>query len=104
MIEHKPMKNILFTILFLQSMNALACLGEAQMSATADRVQMTSAGQCHVTFHESTITHFAGNMMCPLDLMDVLDEGVEVKNCKLKPGSPVSGVIVRTQSGLLVLE
>lgn len=100
---------ILFTILFSTLVQA-NCLGEAQIIAKVDRIiERHDMISCKVAIDPNSIIQYNVNMTCPLDLSEVLAEGVEVgmpygHDCAYNEGDTLSGVIVKRSWGSLDLE
>lgn len=93
------------TVLLTASLTTQAqCLGEAQIIAQVASSQKTSQTSCKVQIKE--VRHYAASMVCPLDLTDIMAEGITTAT--LADGSclteEISGVVVRTSSGDLILD
>ncbi|MBY0553631.1 hypothetical protein K2P97_03825 [bacterium] len=100
------------TILTLAAMSSANanCLGEAQIIATVKDIKSRDMMMgCTVTVTPETIKLYNESRVCPLDLNEVLTEGIEVglsngHDCTYNPGDEFSGVIVKKAWGTLVLE
>lgn len=99
------MKSLILVAGFVMaSQSALACLGEAQIIARATKITPQAAGSCQVSVEFSSVKMFNENQTCPLDISEVVAYGFSVRNCTLKAGDDVSGIIVVDSDGQLVLE
>ena len=100
---------IIFTIL-LSGLAQANCLGEAQIIAKVDRIiESMDMISCKVAIDPNSIIQYNVNMTCPLDLSEVLAEGIEVgmafgHDCTYNEGEILSGVIVKKPWGSLDLE
>ena len=88
---------------------ASACIGEAQLIAQIATVQKVSMNSCKAFIDPSSITFYSESMVCPLDLSEIISEGVEVgikdgHDCRLESGQDLNGIIVKNASGSLSLE
>lgn len=99
---------VIFSLLALSlSANAQsACLGEAQIIAKVDSLNTNSMTFCRVMVKE--ISFYNESAICPLNVADVLEQGIEIglKNghdCEYDSDT-ISGVVVRTKAGHLILE
>lgn len=85
-----------------------ACLGEAQIIAQVEAVTSQSKSSCVVTVSPYSIEQYNESGMCPLSLDEVLDQGVEISavngQCGLQAGDVLTGVLVKTTSGTIILE
>lgn len=105
------MKNMIYSmlVLILTSSAALACEGEAQLKAPVQSLQLLSSGACLVKIDANQTQFYASSEVCPLDLMDIQNEGVELKSitpsqCQLGEIQEVNGLVYRDSAGHLVLE
>jgi hypothetical protein len=105
------MKNMIYSLLVLivSSSAAFACDGEAQLKAPIQSLQMLSSGSCLAKIDAAQTQFYASSEVCPLDLMDIQNEGVELKwtspsQCQLGKIQEVNGLVYRDSSGHLVLE
>ena len=83
---------------------AQACLGEAQIIANVQEVRSLNPEIDLVFINSQTVSFYQENRTCPLDLSEVLHNGINVKNNYLHHGSTLSGVVVKAQDGRLILE
>lgn len=84
-----------------------ACLGEAQIIAKVAGVRSISLSSCTVDIQFIQI--FNENRICPLDLAEVVNSGVEVglindKDCSLKAGDDLSGTLVLNSDGKIIFQ
>ncbi len=84
------------------------CLGEAQIIAKVSENKKTLSS-CVAMIDSSSIVQYNESMVCPLDLGEVLEQGVEVgmkdgHDCRLEAGDVITGVLVKNQAGKIVLE
>ncbi len=84
------------------------CLGEAQIIAKV-RENTKSLSSCVAHIDTSSIIQYNESGVCPLDLSEVIEKGVEVgmingHDCRVQAGEPISGVLVKTQSGAIILD
>lgn len=104
------MKGLLLGLVILGS-NAVAtaCIGEAQLIANIASVEKVSMNSCKAFIDPASVTFFAESMVCPLDLSEIISEGVEVgmkdgHDCALESGQDLNGIIVKNAAGVLSLE
>ena len=103
------MKNILIScIVLLCSLSALACLGEAQITATIKSIEHSTGLTCKAHISES-VDFFATSGVCPLELEEIQAKGIEMglingHDCPIEVGMILSGVIVKDANGDLTLE
>lgn len=86
-----------------------ACLGEAQIIAKVSSIADKDSYDCVVHIDAASIVQYNINQICPLDLGEVLAQGVSVglangHDCSYSAGDDISGVIVKKEWGTLVLE
>ena len=106
------MKNLVFVFSILLSHVAFAdtnCLGEAQIIAQVSKVKKHTIMECVVEIDTATIVHYNMNLMCPLDIDEVLATGVNVgikdgHDCSHNAGDKISGILVKKPWGIIVLE
>lgn len=104
------MKGLLLGLAILGSGTvASACLGEAQLIAQIATVQKVSMNSCKAFIDPSAISFYAESMVCPLDLSEIISDGVEVgikdgHDCGLESGQDLNGIIVKNAAGTLSLE
>lgn len=96
------MKYLSIVLSLLLTPAAQACLGEAQIIAKVSQVHMVGPS-CHVVIEAHQISHFSENMMCPLMVTDILNQGVFVTHCRLNAGDSISGVVAKEANGNLTL-
>ena len=85
------------------------CLGEAQIIAKVSTIADKDSYDCKVNVDVGSIVQYNMNQTCPLDRDEVLSSGVAVglvngHDCALSAGDTITGVIVKTPWGTLVLE
>jgi hypothetical protein len=104
------MNSVFFSgLLLLASSSAMACLQpEAQIIATITQVERTTQA-CVARVSPETLRFFASSYVCPLDIDEVLAEGVNVgivngHECALQVGDELNGIVYRDQAGLLRIE
>ncbi len=102
------MKHFVLIIMSLATTKALACTGEAQIIAKVGSIEKTMTS-CTARLDSSSIRFYAENGTCPLDIDEVLAQGIEVglkdgHDCRFDVGSELSGVLVKNSAGRLVLE
>lgn len=103
------MKLVIAALFSLLSTSAIAaCLGEAQIIAKV-QTNAKSLSRCVAIIDATTIVQYNENTVCPLDISEVLEKGVEVglqngHDCRIEAGDFISGVLVKTQAGSIVLE
>lgn len=98
---------IIFSLLTLSlAANAQStCLGEAQIIAKVASVQ-TGSSSCRVAVQD--VSYYNESIICPLDLSEVMDQGIEVdlnddQGCNVD-SETISGVLVKTRDGKIVIE
>ncbi len=95
---------LIFILSFAPLVSQATCLGEAQIIAKVESVN----SQCVVMINPASVRFYAESGVCPLDLSDVLHEGVYVdsfnNNCSLKAGDVITGVLVRTNNSQIILD
>lgn len=102
--------SLVLSLLFVMSSLAQAdCIGEAQIIAKTGQVLKKDYFSCVVSIDPSSIIQYNMNMLCPLDIDEVMAQGIEVgivdgHDCRLDAGSSLTGIIHKTASGQLVLE
>ncbi len=82
------------------------CQQEAQIIAKVSATQKSGLSSCLVQISE--IQQFNPSYVCPL-FVGELSQGIEVgmksgHDCAFDVGDPISGVLVKNQSGVIVLE
>lgn len=85
------------------------CLGEAQIIAKVDNVTKTGLSRCVATITKYSIQMYNESMVCPLDLNEVIEQGIVVTfkdghDCAFEAGQNISGVLVKNSAGEIVLE
>lgn len=83
-----------------------SCIGEAQIIAKVARLKGDTLTSCRA--YVKDVTFYAASQVCPLDLSEVLANGIEIG---LKDGhdcttssDTISGVLVQNQAGVISLE
>lgn len=106
------MRNFILVCLTILATSTLKanCLGEAQIIAKVSSIiERNDMISCKVAIDPTSIIQYNVNMNCPLDLSEVLAEGIEVgmiygHDCAYDEGDILSGVIVKKSWGSLDLE
>lgn len=109
------MKTLILIVAILSSQFAFAfnqqgCQQEAQIIAKVLERDTDSLTYCVAKIDPASIIQYNENQLCPLDLAEVLDQGVEFglsngHDCEAPgAGSVITGVLVKTRSGAIVLE
>lgn len=99
------------TFSFAQSVSAAECKQlEAQINAKVKAVEKLDdfGGSCTVSIDLKSVKSYNVNQLCPLDLSDVVENGVEVgviygHDCRLEAGDQLSGVIVKKSWGAIYM-
>jgi hypothetical protein len=103
------MKLLVVALISVVAQTSMAnCLGEAQIIAKVQG-NKKSLSSCVAMIDSSSIVQYNESMVCPLDLGEVLEQGVEVgmkdgHDCRLEAGDVITGVLVKNQAGKIVLE
>ncbi|MES2802187.1 MAG: hypothetical protein V4654_06815 [Bdellovibrionota bacterium] len=97
---------IIASILLASVLAQASCLGEAQIIATVGGKKSDAMTFCRVMV--SSVSFYAENVTCPLDVSEVMAKGIEIglKNghdCELESNT-ISGVIVKNQAGIIYLK
>lgn len=103
---------ILLTLLTLAAVSSAhaQCLGEAQIIAKVESIISRDMMMgCTVNVTPATIIMYNESRVCPLDLNEVLAQGIEVglsngHDCTYNEGDEFSGVIVKKTWGTIELE
>lgn len=101
------MKFLVAALIAVVAQTSMAnCLGEAQIIAKVESVTKTLSS---CVAHVSSIEQYNSSMVCALDIEEVVSQGVEVglmngHDCRLEPGSVLTGVLVKNAAGKIVLE
>jgi hypothetical protein len=108
------MKTLILVVTVLTAQFAMAqkpaCQQEAQIIAKVAGRSTDSLTHCSIKIDPASIVQYNVNQLCPLDLSEVLEQGIEVgltngHDCDTPaPGSDISGVLVKTLSGAIILE
>lgn len=98
-------------ILSLLSLNLSAhaqssCIGEAQIIAKVSSLQKNGLTSCRALVKD--VTFYSASQVCPLDLSDVLTNGIEIglKNghdCEVS-SEIITGVLVQSNDGTIRLD
>lgn len=99
------------TFSFAQSVSAAECKQQAaQINVKVKAVEKLDdfGGSCTVSIDLKTLITYNMDETCPLDIVDVLQEGVEVgiangHDCRLEAGDQLSGVIVKKSWGTIYM-
>ncbi len=99
---------VIICLLAAQISNA-NCLGEAQIIAKVGGIHSKSLSSCKVFIDTSSIVVYNENLLCPLDINQILELGIEVglKNghdCAMDNGDAINGVLYIKYPGQIVLE
>jgi hypothetical protein len=101
----------LVAIMTLISLNVASadCLREAQIIAKVETSTKTSMNSCLVTVAADTVRHYSASRLCPLDLNDIIQAGIEVEmnddqTCAYEVGQDISGVVVQNNDGSVSLD
>ncbi len=101
---------MLFVIVmsFVAQVSSAQCLGEAQIIAKIKSTSKTLTS-CVAYLDQVSIVQYNVNRLCPLDIGDVYQTGIEVglihgHDCLLEAGAGISGILVKKQSGKIALE
>lgn len=94
---------------FAMAQNQPACQQEAQIIAKISGRDTDSLTYCVAKIDPASIVQYNVNQLCPLDLAEVLEQGIEFglnhgHDCEVPVGSDISGVLVKTRSGAIILE
>lgn len=82
------------------------CIGEAQIIAKVDTLTTDSMTTCRVMIKSASL--YNESILCPLDLSEVMSEGIEIglKNghdCEFESDT-ISGILVKNKAGVIILE
>lgn len=102
------MKLLVVALIAVSAQASMACLGEAQIIAKVQSISKTNLS-CVAYVNASSIVQYNQSVVCSLDLSEVFQQGVEVglvdgHDCRLQAGDMITGVLVKTASGQIVLE
>ena len=94
---------------FAMAQNQQACQQEAQIIAKIGSYDTDSLTYCVAKIDPKSIVQYNVNQLCPLDLDEVLQQGIEYglnhgHDCEVPVGADISGVLVKTRSGAIILE
>lgn len=97
---------VIFSILSLSLFANATCIGEAQIIASVGELKTDSMTTCRVMI--SRVSTYNENINCPLDVSEVMSEGIEIglKNghdCEFESDT-ISGVLVKNKAGRIYLE
>ena len=103
------MKSALIALALLVTPSAFACLGEAQVIAIIQTTQKSGQSSCKAYINQYLVQFYASSAVCPLDISELVNEGVEVgmvngHDCAMNAGETLNGVVVRNSAGVLRLE
>ncbi|MEQ1722451.1 MAG: hypothetical protein ABL930_04695 [Pseudobdellovibrio sp.] len=105
------MKTLLILLTLTAAITSQAnCLGEAQIIAKVKSIKSRDMMMgCTVMVSPATVSFYNESRVCPLDLSEVLTEGIEVglvngHDCAYNVGDDISGVVAKKAWGVLVLE
>ena len=109
------MKTFTLTVILLISQISFAqfeqeaCQPEAQIIAHVTSYEKWDLYDCVVRISPKHITQYNINQTCPLDIDEVLANGISVglvngHDCALNVGDVISGVLVKKPTGTIVLE
>lgn len=106
------MKTLILIVTVLAAQFAMAqqpaCQQEAQIIAKISGRDTDSLTYCVAKIDPTSIVQYNVNQLCPLDLAEVLEQGIEFgltngHDCDVPTGD-ISGVLVKTRSGAIILE
>ena len=94
---------------FAAAQNQPACQQEAQIIAKISGRATDSLTYCVAKIDPDSIVQYNINQLCPLNLSEVLEMGIEFgltngHDCEVPVGETISGVLVKTRSGAIILE
>ncbi len=74
---------------------------EAQIIAEIVSVKTDSMTYCKAMLSRESISHFREHILCPLDLAEIIENGIDFSlvnghDCELTKGDTVSGVLVQS--------
>ncbi len=97
---------VIFAILTLSAFANASCIGEAQIIAKVDSLKSDSMTTCRVMIKSASL--YNESIICPLDLSEVMSEGIEIglKNghdCEFE-SDVISGILVKNKAGVIYLE
>ncbi len=97
---------VIFSLLTLTLSAQASCIGEAQIIAKVESVRGNSTTSCRVFVKQ--ISFYNESIICPLDISEVSDNGIEIG---LKNGhdcdygsDTISGVLVKDSAGVIRIE
>lgn len=99
--------SILITVVGFKA--SALCLGEAQVIAPIISTQTDRLHSCRVYIDLSKVRVYNESMVCPLDINEVVTNGVEVGlkadlSCRLLIGDELNGIIVKTKKNSIIWE
>lgn len=85
------------------------CLGEAQIIAKISERSTDNLSHCTAKIDASSVKAYNQNGMCPMDLSEVISQGIEMgltngHDCEITVGDEINGVIYKRIDGKIVLE
>lgn len=94
--------------LLIGSAASANCLGEAQIISKVTAIDK-SLISCKAQVTAQSVSFYQENQLCPLDLAEVVSQGVEVglengHDCKLNVGDTLTGILVLQPHGVIFLE
>lgn len=97
---------VIFSLLSLSFSAQANCLGEAQIIAKVESVRGNSTTSCRVFVKQ--VSFYNESIICPLDLSEVSDSGIEIglKNghdCEYSSDT-ITGVLVKDKAGVIRIE
>lgn len=97
---------VLLSVLSVTAFANATCTGEAQIIAKVSELKTDSMTKCRVMI--SSVRLYNESIICPLDISEVMSEGIEIglKNghdCEFE-SDVISGILVRNKAGVIVLE
>ena len=104
------MKTVIAIVIALAAQASMAqCIGEAQIIAKVETVTITSSTECTVTVSPYSIVQYNESKVCPLDMSDVVNQGIQVnlnanQECSYQAGQDILGVLVKNASGTISLD
>lgn len=102
------MKMAMSLILIFASLSTWACPQEAQFTATVSS-KLIKGNSCELYIQAKDFENFNPSLVCPLHFSEVVDTAISFNNsnsyyCELEEGDMLSGVLVKTQEGLLTID
>lgn len=102
------MKNVISVLFLLATVNAFACQPSAQFIGTITSIY-SNQDSCNIVINAQDVEQFNPSYVCPLFPGEAIGTPITITNnkeyyCSLSEGDFVSGVLVKTESGLVTIE